>query len=521
MKLAEYQELIHVVRAQFDLDTFRDPPDECALIGDAREDRGSVQVCLSYEAQPAHEHVDDWKRTSSEAHLRGEQVVRRRIVPKSPREWSLAQAKCFLDRLHCSGVTPSFGPGFLNSHPHANLLTGYAQRLAYALSQGTHRAQIALLMPECRSDIEAVRRISSDYFDRLGGGLGDEHLDYDVVDEDSLANATSVDQRLMIGREEFELLVLPPITSISLDAAKKIAEFVEDGGNVVATGLIPLQDPSGEANSEIQDIFHKLFDTHPALALEDFERGNGPRLFSVQEGSEGAFVAQARDPDQLLPAIRACLSRTIRPEVSARWHGRECGDLRYVHRHLGDGEFYFFANACPEPREVQLMVRCSEAPNMLDLETGSAVSLPNCTQRGSRTVLLHRFEPYGSLLIYFAPDPVFALVRPTVEVLETPVAGSWNMESGEDGFVYYRKPVHISAIVPGQQVWLTVSRPADAVEVHINGSAAGIRGWAPHEVEVTPYVHAGAIEVELRLCPPDARRLDPRELFYGVSVVIR
>ncbi len=506
---------------QFDLDVFRNPPEEFALLGDAKENKTGAQVCLSYEAKPAHEHVDDWKMISSQAHLRSEQVVRRRILPKSPRDWSLAQAKCFVDRLHCSGVTPSFGPDFLQSHPHANLLTGYSQRLAYALSPGRHSAQIALLMPECRSDLEAVCRISNDYFNRLGGGLGDEHLDYDVVDEDSLANATSVDQRLMVGREEFELLVLPPITSISVDAARKIVEFVEDGGKVVATGLIPLQDPSRKTNSEIQDIFYKLFDRHPALALEDFERGNGPRLFSVQEGSEGAFLAQARDPDQLLPAIRACVSKTIRPEVSARWNGRECGDLRYVHRHLGDGEFYFVANACPEPRETQLVVRCSKAPHMLDLEIGSAVSLPNCTQRGSRTVLLHRFEPYGSLLMYFASDPVFAVARPAAEVLETPVAGSWDMECGEDGFVHYRKSVHIPAIVPGQKVWLNISRPADSVEIHVNSSMAGVRGWAPHEAEVTPYVNAGANEVELRICPPDARRLDPRELLDSLSVVIR
>jgi len=376
--------------------------------------------------------------------------------------------------------------------PHYGLIADYAARLSYALSQGKHRAQIALLWPRAEAlRTSEVSKFTRAYLDILVTRLPAEHLDYDILDEESVGQATAVDQRLHVAREEYELLILPPAGAIGCQAVAKIKEFVEDGGKVF--------------------------------------------LFSSQR------------PRDLVPVLRTLISRAIKPEVSARLGGAECRDIGCVHRVLDDGELFFFANHTAKPREVRISMRCSRAPYRLDLETGDAVALPNCTQRGDRTLLLHRFEPHASLLVYFGDEPALVVGRPgrADEGEEVALPREWEFSTDEpaspsrtitdgswaeqgfprfSGAGTYARTVELPRIDPGRRVFLRAVDPADMVEFVVNGSWAGVRAWPPFEVEVTPLLKPGPNRIEIRVTNSLANALcsDPRPsgLLGGARLVV-
>jgi len=304
--------------------------------------------------------------------------------------------------------------------PHYQLYADYVARLSYALSQGTHVAQVALLYPIKGFQSEwaigsqgRVDRMIAEYFDTYCAHLLKEHIDYDILGEESIKAASCVDQQLIVSGESYEMLIMPPTTAIGYDTAVKIDEFVRDGGKLLGTALLPVEDADGDRHEEVREIFSRLFGRDP-VSMREIARHSFPtRGHALTHVSDNVLFFESAQPSDLTPVLRAHVSAAIKPEVSARWRGRECPDVTCLHRKLEDAEVYFFSNNCDQAREVHLSIRCEMAPYMLDPETGKSVALPNCTQQGGRTVLLHRFEAYGSLLVYFGIEPALAVAPPS------------------------------------------------------------------------------------------------------------
>ena len=305
--------------------------------------------------------------------------------------------------------------------PHYRLLSNYISRLSYALCQGRHKALVALLYPTKRSNADC----SIDIFNVYAEYLLKEHVDYDIIDEESLQQASCIDQRLYVADESYDLLIIPPITEISYGTAVKIQEFGEDGGRILGNVLLPFQDSDGRRHNEIMQIFAELFDKDPSQLYQTYLRNELPNEPSLISHNNLLFL-QTKKPISIAPIIRSIVSAAVKPEVSLRYNGSECHDITYIHRVLDDSDVYFFSNNAHEVREVQMTIRCNRAPYMLNIETGDATALPYCTQQGNRTILLHRFEEYGSLLVYFSNDPAFAIAPEIVtEGQNVPMSNEW------------------------------------------------------------------------------------------------
>lgn len=320
--------------------------------------------------------------------------------------------------------------------PHYRHFADYVARVCYAMSQGTHRAQIGLLYPikgfhsEWAPGVQGpVDKLIADYFDTYCSYLLKEHLDYDILDEPAIKRSLVLDQQLRIADEHYDLLIVPPTTAIGYDTALKIREFVQDGGKVIATMLLPIEDADADRHEDVRMLFEEAFGTDPVALRNRAMSGGVPDRTRFESGDGCAFFYEGPDPSHLVNSLRSMVSETIKPEVSVRHSGAECQDITVLHRKLEDGELFFFTNNCSEPRDVQISVRCDSAPHMLDLETGATSALPNCTQKGSRTILLHRFERYGSLLMYFNNEPALAVLPPAAEeAREIELSDEWKFE---------------------------------------------------------------------------------------------
>ncbi len=352
------------------------------------------------------------KLASSAAHLNGQS----RIITKLPRkaDWSLSLSdlKQSIDLQACLGanffcpnafyysitgqVRPHLPPSQFYQATywdHYKHLSDYAARLSYVLSQGKHKAQAALLRPgnhNERLDLETAKWLHAYCLVMIG-----QHIDFDIIDEAALARALSVDEQMRIGDAAYQLLVLPPLDNISGKSAEKISAFVDEGGKLIGTMLLPNKDSLGEQDSLVQETFDTLFD--PEINPSTVHFLEIEKVSDLQE-----TFAQA-------------LRLSIKRNISLRYGGAECEDVVFTHRSTEEGDLFFLCNQSPDAREVKISVRCDGAPNVIDLESGVCTALQNCTQQGNRTILLHRFEGHSSLMIAFEKIPSFAVSKPFIE----------------------------------------------------------------------------------------------------------
>lgn len=581
------------------------------------------------------------KLRTSAVHTGGKIRALGRLFTTSSWSLSMAEMKRSIDRQACLGVNffcpDAFHYSIAGLKPRSvapsqfyqstywrsyKQFADYAARLGYVLSQGTHKPQVAVLRPGGYNDL--LTRDQAEWLSAINDCLLAQHVDFDILDENALSKASCGDELLSIEDEHYELVILPPMGSIAASAAGKLNAFADDGGKLIATMQLPAEDSRGDKHAEVRESFAAIFDS----------QANGDR----------SVLLDISRPSDLSSALAQALKTRLKQAISVRRDGSECADIACIHRSTAAAELFFLANNSREAREVRVSFRCDGAPHMLNLETGDCTALPNCTQQGNRTVLLYRFEAYGSLTVAFGTEPAFAVAPPIIEGgqeitfsgewqfsteqpnclnlpdwtfntiiendrelheytttfdadhipqdlvlaleqtegfktedgltilvndMQTPALGAWIVDVGirtidiaglvkpgrniikmtaqrepwtgdpvrvpararlfgsfslsernslqqpplmvhngswtDQGYPYYsgtavyRQTIFVPNFAHGQRIILKVLSPADIVEYVINDVVAGIRSWAPYDIDITSLVKPGSNDVELRV----------------------
>ncbi len=367
-----------------------------------------------------------WKLVSSCAHTSGQVRAQSKLRPGDDGQRTLAELKRMVDWQASLGInrfviSPDVPLRQMAHWPHYTLFSDYAARLSYVLSQGRHKAQAAVLYPTMAAKTEhepcagLIRRLMMSYFALYCACLPLDHVDLDAVSEQHLRGAEVIDERLSIADANYELLIIPPTTCLGHAASERIRDFVEDGGKLIASVLLPTADSEGDKDEAVNNIFGELFHRDPAALSRRFLADQTTMNPHATQSESGAYLVQSAAPTDILDHLRDFVSAAIHPDVSIRLRGKECRDIICTRRTLDHEDVFFLTNNAATAREVQISLRCDGAPHVLDLETGLAAALPNCTQRGGRTLLLRRMEARESLLIYFNDEPALVVAprRPT------------------------------------------------------------------------------------------------------------
>ena len=157
-------------------------------------------------------------------------------------------------------------------------------RLCSVLSWGAHDCEVAVLFPAATAQsalapdcVTAAGRLAFDTYDRLTGRLawyatktgvlGELCRDFDVLDDDTVAGAEVVDGELAHHGERYRTVILPACTVLEEATARRLVEFVDDGGTLIAVGPLP------ESVAGLEE------DDGPVRELrERFERGAACRV---------------------------------------------------------------------------------------------------------------------------------------------------------------------------------------------------------------------------------------------------
>jgi hypothetical protein len=316
------------------------------------------------------------------------------------RHASLAQMKCAAGVLMSLGITDftSFYSVSLNSKqpPDPALksrrfsaqeyrqYTDYVSRVNTVLGEGTYQRRTAVLhpivsvwanfTPPTRSMYEPHPsdrvRFIDDSFANLCRELIQHQVEYDIVDEKSLATARVEGKTLVIGEHSYEVVVIPPMDTIRLRTLATIHQFAQRGGSVFAYPLHPQYAAEGvEKDADIKQMMAAIIAKGPV-------GGINPDTTPVH------YLIRSRVPPlcHLTPSSTDVLCTTI----------------------SNNGKLAFFlVNSSSKEYSGTFLMRTSGNPIIMDPATGEERQVEFRNVRDVGIQIDTTIGPYGSAFFFF------------------------------------------------------------------------------------------------------------------------
>ncbi len=175
------------------------------------------------------------------------------------------------------------------------------ERLSYLLSQGVHRADVAIVYPVAPAEADMGGKQAVEAAFTLGERLYERGIDFDFIDFESLARAKAeTGRRLEVAGEEYRVLVLPSMRAVRHSTLEKALEFQRAGGLVIALGSLPeASDRSGRDDGSLQRMVRDMFGsvTTRAATPEQVED-------RITQAFPRDFVCHATDPAMRSPYVQ-------------------------------------------------------------------------------------------------------------------------------------------------------------------------------------------------------------------------
>lgn len=295
-------------------------------------------------------------------------------------------------------------------------LNDYVGRLSYMLQGGRHVADVAVLYPidSLHADYhniggvqfplspgEKAPQIFAEAYTREGGPAPDDdyqaigedlfrasRIDYTYLHPEVLVENCTVDHGSLIlnnkeNREVYKVLILPSGDVLSAAAAKKIKEFYDQGGTVIATEHLPTHSSEFGKDQEVQQVIADIFGVSKDEPLKaDVRRiqdhGNLYVFwYYVKKNSAGgqAFYLPNTHPwllDAILKMGLPLRDVTIQEPLGELREGPEYdGALTYIHKVKDGRDIYFFANSSPKDVDTKVILRGTKTLSIWNPQTGT------------------------------------------------------------------------------------------------------------------------------------------------------
>jgi hypothetical protein len=215
-----------------------------------------------------------------------------------------------------------------------------------------------------------IRRVDEDFVG-LCRFLLQHQVDYDIIDEASVADARISDDALSIGNTRYDTVILPPMDTVHVRTMETLAAFAARGGSIFSHATIPQYAAEGIAHDgQVQTLMHST-QTSPFAAIP----WNEPPL-------EGSVHPHLDRVCRLTPSSSALL----------------CANLN-----APEGSTYFFVNTSASAYQGVCALRGDGRTYLLDPSCGSETETVVVSRAGSTSTVNLALAPFQSLFIEVRP----------------------------------------------------------------------------------------------------------------------
>lgn len=258
----------------------------------------------------------------------------------------------------------------------------YCARVAYLLQGGRHMADIGVLYPIYGLTSAFHFEWGEDPY--LGGPNSDEfdyqeigeilssyvRKDYTFIHPEVLDEKCSVANGLInleneINFESYKVFILPGSSTMSISNIKKIREFYNQGGTIIATSMFAFQSVEKEKDVELQEIMSSIFGeiSYESRYHLNSNTNNGKAYFIRKPTKE--LLKEIIEDSLLVFDINIELDNKID------------GIFSYIHKIKDDIDIYYFANASDKDINAKITINTSKQLECWNPHNGNMSKLEN------------------------------------------------------------------------------------------------------------------------------------------------
>ncbi|MGH9453343.1 MAG: glycosyl hydrolase [Terriglobia bacterium] len=363
--------------------------------------------------------------------------------------------------------------------------------------------------------------------------LSQAHFDYDNVSYEVFSDAAKCrieGDRIHLGHEDYEWVVLPGVDAIPFPVARRLLEFYESGGTAVSLG------PGSRIEMQPGMTSAEILPRVPIRSADGRQDDEVKKIVSRIWGDQGsgrghAHVTTYKDIAALLYSL----------DVHDVWIDPNLTWLQYYHRRLSGQDIYFFNN---EGEDVSTTVRLRGArgiPEFWDPVTGKISQAPCYSSRQNEICLRLDLRRYESLFVVINPSAAALLhltscdagevVRGSNEHIilrkHTPGTFNYELEHADGARVgkqmdtpsqdlasiklregWSRAPLKPNGAIykvkfdwpggPAQSATLVIGNMTQVIHAKLNGKDLGTRFTYPFRFDLSAALRPGQNELELK-----------------------
>ncbi len=319
-------------------------------------------------------------------------------------------------------IPPEFShrnPRFGAELPAYNNFVG---RCSMVLQGGRHAADIGVLYPVValqaayRFDVPGLQQPNwgkdappeADYLkisNRLTGSVRRDFtfLHPEAVDERCKVVGPTLRLDNPVNHEDYRVIVIPGGKVISWSNLRKIRQFHENGGHVVATTQLPYQSSESGHDEDVRRTVKEMFGIEPVATVRD-SVDESRKPFNTRANARGGKAYYA--PNPTTGTLHAILDDAL-PVADVSFEGAPHidsggGMLSYLHKVKDGTHWYYFANSSNDKVEAWVRLRGKLALQSWDPHSGTMVPLEcgHLTENGQDVTRVHLvLDPVKSVFL--------------------------------------------------------------------------------------------------------------------------
>ncbi len=306
-----------------------------------------------------------------------------------------------------------FPPSWFFQNPYWKYfkkLADFARRVSYMGTQGKHVCDVAILYPITTLHAQGVEK--KDDVGTLGGGetgdvlevqyngvqeiLLENLIDYDILDPEAMIQSEIRNAKITIADEKYAVVILPPLTTVGRDVAKKLSAFIENGGAVIALNTLPTASADkGENDGYVIQVFKEIFGFDPRsmrIGYHEFD-ASSQEEFIGRTNARGGRAFFTKHLEHVPEIIASCIEKDVIVVDG------DAGGLRVLHRRVKNRHVYFIVNERRVCKSLKVSFRDGNQPERWNPETGDAEEISNYMVVDGRVEIPLTLEPWEACYI--------------------------------------------------------------------------------------------------------------------------